>query len=69
MVMMIGIVTMGALVWVLAFCMVGESDAEKRRVMAAVRTRCPADRGTRRGKQETGRVLSSSSEMSRPRSF
>jgi len=32
MVMMIGLLTMGALVWVLAFCLGRESDAEKRRV-------------------------------------
>jgi hypothetical protein len=31
MVMMFGLVTIGALVWVLASCMAGESDAEKRR--------------------------------------
>jgi hypothetical protein len=34
MVMMIGFVTMGALVSVLAFCMAGESNAERRRVTA-----------------------------------
>ncbi len=34
MVFMIGFFTMGGLVWVLAFCMAGESDAERRRVTA-----------------------------------
>jgi hypothetical protein len=33
-VFMIGFFTMGGLVWVLAFCMAGESDAERRRVTA-----------------------------------
>ena len=36
MIMMIGFVTMGALVSVLAFCMANESDAEKRRAVSPI---------------------------------
>lgn len=42
MIMMIGFVTMGALVWVLAVCMAGESNAEKRRVTASTGGVVPA---------------------------
>ncbi len=34
MVVMFGVVTIGALVWLLASCMAGESDAEKRRAIS-----------------------------------
>ncbi|WP_455370852.1 hypothetical protein [Petrachloros mirabilis] len=34
MIMLIGFITIGCLVWVLATCMANESDAEKRRAFA-----------------------------------
>lgn len=42
MVLMIGFVTMGALVWVLASGMARESDAEKRRVTSGSRHDVPS---------------------------
>ena len=37
MVMIIGLVTMTALIWVLAYSMAGESESEKRRGMSEMR--------------------------------
>lgn len=41
MIMIIGLVTIGALVWVLASCRARESDAEKRRMTAPSRHNFP----------------------------
>jgi hypothetical protein len=49
MVMMIGFVTIGALVWVLASCMAGESEAEKRRVISGSERAVPMPDGAARG--------------------
>ena len=49
MVMIIGFVTMGALVWVLASCMAGESEAEKRRVISGSEHAVPMPDGAARG--------------------